>query len=522
MEKSSRTEKSFYNILTGIFGQFFSYVLSFAIRTVFIKTLGELYLGLNGLFTNILSMLNMTELGLGTAIVIELYRTVTLGDEEKTKQYLQFYKIAYRAIGGVILTVGLCLTPFLEYIIKDHDSLGMINYHLIYLMYLFNTVFSYFVFAYRASILQATQQEYKAKIITYAFKFVEMILQIITLLLFKNIYVYLAVPLALGCVRDVVKGLIIGNWFPQFFEKPDGKLSKEEYKTTARNVFSVALYKVSGIVINSTDNIVLSSFIGIAITGLYSNYLILISSISTILEKVFSAFTASLGNLNVDAGDDLEKKYRIFKNISFLNFWLYGFCCVCLYVLFDPFIRVWIGERFIMNRPTEIIIVANLAIKGLQETVGTHRAAYGLFYKGRYRPVASVLLNIFSSIIFVKTMPEEYGVVAVLLGTIVSNLFVSWWFDAYLVFKHAFYKKPWGFYITFWARIAYIGIFCAITRYVCDFIVLPGILDFFIKSLICLLSFNSVFVLLFHNSEEFHYLSDSVMHLGKKMLKKIR
>lgn len=519
MGQSSRVEKSFYNVLTGIFGQFFTYVLSFVTRTVFIKTLGELYLGLNGLFTNILSVLNLTELGLGTAIVIELYKTIALDDKEKSKQYLQFYKTAYRCIGVIILVVGLALTPFLHYVIKDHESLGSVNYRLIYLFYLFNTVFSYLVYAYRQSILQANQQEYKSRLITYIFKFVEMIVQLITLIVFKNIYVYLCIPLISGCVRDVVKGVLIGKWFPYILEKPEGKLSKEEIKTTARNVYSVAVYKISGIIINSTDNIVLSSYVGIAITGLYSNYLILTSSIGTILEKVFSAFTASLGNLNVDAGDDVDKKYKIFKDLSFLNFWMYGFASVCLYILFDPFIKIWIGERFIMNYATEFIIVFNFAIRGLQETVGTHRAAYGLFYKGRFRPIFSVLLNIITSIWLVQLLPDEYGVVAVLLGTIISNLAVSWWFDAYLVYKHVFKRKPWSFYIRFWIRMAYVFANCFLIEKIGNLFEFTGFMDVIVKGILCLVIYNVIFICLFRKSEEYLYVKLCINRLMRKMFR---
>lgn len=517
--KKGRIEKSFLNVLTGTFGQLLSFILSFAIRTVFIQTLGEIYLGLNGLYTNILSVLNLTELGLGTAIVIELYRTVATNDEEKSKQYLQFYRKAYYFIGMCILIVGLLLTPFLNNFINDTDSLGLINYRLVFLLYLFNTVFSYFFFAYREAILSANQQEYKARIITYIFKVLEMILQIITLVLFRNIYIYLIIPLVLGCISTVVKGILIGKWFPFILEKPEGKLSKDELKETGKNIFSVALYKVSGTVMNSTDNIILSSFISIVLTGLYSNYLTLTSAVSTILSKLFSAFTASLGNLNVDAGNDVEKKYFIFKTLSFMNFWAYGFCGVCFLVLFDPFISVWIGKRFIMNFLTECVIVVSFLIIGLQETVGTHRAAYGLFYKGRYRPVFSVILNIIFSILLINTFPKAYGVVAVLLGTILSNILVSWWFDAYLVYKYAFNKKPWEFYWTFWGRFIFIMTIGLALRRISECFLIYGwglvICDLMFITLV----YNILFFMMFHKKQEFVYLQKSIIRLLHRVKK---
>ena len=516
MSKQSKVQKSFFNVITGIFGQGLSYVLSFVIRTVFIKTLGELYLGLNGLFTNVLSVLNLAELGLGTAIVIDLYQTVVKNDQEKSKQYLQLYKKAYHAIGAFILLAGLILTPFLHLLIKDHQSLALINYRLVFILYLINTVFSYFFYADRQCILGADQAEYKGRIITYVFKFAEMILQTITLLIFKNIYVYLVIPIILTCVSTITKGVLIGKWYPFVKEKPQGKLSKEETKETWKNVGSVALYKISGVVINSTDNILLSSFISIIVAGLYSNYLIIISAIKTMLEKCFSAFTASLGHLNVEEGENTERKYFIFKTISFMNFWFYGFCGVCLFVLFKPFITFWIGAEYVMNMWTEVAIVGSFLVFGLQETMGTHRAAYGLFQKGKWRPLFTVVLNITLSILFIKLLPEEYGVAAVLIGTILSNLLAAWWFDALMVHKHAFGVSPKKYYLAYWLRMAYVAVFCVALKGICSLFSISPFIDFCIYGVICTVVYNGIFIALFWRTKEFDYLKQAALRLLKR------
>lgn len=516
MSAQSKVQKSFFNVVTGIFGQGLSYVLSFVIRTVFIKTLGELYLGLNGLFTNILSVLNLAELGLGTAIVIELYKTVAQNDQEKSKQFLQLYKKAYYIIGSLILAAGLILTPFLHLLIKDHESLDLINYRLVFILYLLNTVFSYFFYADRQSILNADQAEYKARIITYIFKFAEMLLQIVTLFVFQNIYLYLIIPIVLTCTSTVLKGRLIGKWYPFVKEKPQGKLSKEETKETWKNVGSVALYKVSGVVINSTDNILLSSFISIIVTGLYSNYLIIVAAIKTMLEKCFSAFTASLGHLNVEEGENTERKYFIFKTISFMNFWFYGFCGVCMLVLFKPFITFWIGEEYVFDTWTEIAIVANFLVFGLQETMGTHRAAYGLFQKGKWRPLFTVVLNIVLSILFIKIMPAQYGVVAVLLGTILSNLLVAWWFDALIVHKYAFQKSPKKYYLVYWLRMAYIAAFCVLLKWICSLFSILPLVDFLAYGVICTVVYNVAFLLIFWETKEFEYLKQAALRLLKR------
>lgn len=514
MSNSTRTQKAFLNIAVSVLGQILSFALSFVIRTVFIRTLGELYLGLNGLYTNILSVLNLTELGLGTAIVIDLYRTVATNDKEKTKQYLELYRRAYFIIGAVIVLAGLALMPFLHYFVNDSELLVGINYRLVFLLYLLNTTFSYFFFAYRQSILQANQEEYKIRTITYIFKIVEMLLQVTGLLIFKSIYLYLFIPIVLGCISTVLKGMLCGRWYPYIREKPEGKLTKEELRTTWRNIRSVAIYKVSGCVISSTDNIILSSFISIIITGLYSNYLVITSAITTLLEKLFSAFTAGLGNLNVEAGENLEKKHDVFKALSFLNFWLYGFCSVCIFVLFEPFIQLWLGAEYTLGYWTEFAIMLSFLINGLQETVGTHRAAYGLFYRGRYRPLFSITLNIGISILLVKLLPSEFGIVAVLLGTVLSNLLSTWWYDALILYKSAFKRSPKEYYLRYLLRMFFILAVALVSRYIVSLLTLSPLLLFFAAFFLCVVVFHVPFFLLHYKSPELRYFLSS----GKSLL----
>lgn len=518
MRGDSRTERSFYNLATAVFGQLFSFLLSFAIRTVFIHTLGEVYLGLNGLFTNILSFLNLSELGLGTAIVIELYRTVARNDEEKSRQYLALYRKAYYLIGSFILLSGLVVMLFLEHFINDRDSLEGIHYRWIFFLFLINTVFSYFFCAYRFSILSANQQEYKLRLVSYAFKILEMVLQIVLLLAFRSIYVFLGVPVLLGMLSTLLKGWLVGRWFPFVRERPSGRLSGGEIARTVRNIGAVAVYKISGCVNNSVGSVIVSTYVSIILVGVYSNYLIIISAVGTILEKVFTAFMAGLGNLNVEAGGDFAKKYRVFRTLSFLNFWGYGYCAVCMFVLFDPFIRLWIGEKYLLNPATEFVIVLNFLVSGLQETVGTHRGGYGLFYQGRYRPIASIVLNVVLAVCLVRTLPREYGVAAVLAGNILANLLITLWVDAWIVYGHCFHLRPWRFYATFAGRLAFCCLCALALRWCCGFILLPPPWKFLVSGVACTAAFHGLFVALFHRKEEFGYFRDNLRFLCRRSL----
>ena len=504
---SGRVQKSLLNILTGTFGQFLSFLLSFIIRTVFIKTLGEVYLGLNGLFTDLLGMLSLTELGIGTAIVIELYRTEELKDREKTKQYLQLYRKAYTAIGVVILACGLAMTPFLEYLVKDKESLEMIHYRIIFILFLINTVFSYLTFAYRVSILGANQTEYKGRIVSYFFKITTMVLQVTLLLCFKSIYAYLIVPIVLGIASTVTLGILIGKWYPYILDAPKEKLSKEEIRNTWHNIGAVAGYKFSGRVIASSTSIIVSSCINIISVGLYSNYLIITSSFSTVLEKIFSSFTASLGSLNVAEGDKIDHKYLIFRCISFLNFACYGYVAICLYVCFTPFVKIWIGEHYLLNHATEWAIMLNFLVMGLQETIGTHRAAYGLFYRGRYRPFATIILTVFFSFLFAKTFPEKYGICGIILGGVAANCCAALWFDSYIVYKYAFHLSSFTFLCDFFLRLSFCLLLAEILRWGLTYVPLHNNLIIFIfNGFISTVIFVGLFYLFFHKKEEYLYL----------------
>jgi Na+-driven multidrug efflux pump len=257
--------------------------------------------------------------------------------------------------------------------------------------------------------------------------------------------------------------------------------------------------------------------ISIVLTGYYSNYLIIVSAIKTTMENLFSSFTASLGNLNVEENEDTEKKYQVFKTLNFLNFWLYGFCGVCLFVLFEPFIKIWIGEKYTLGLLTETVIVLDFLVIGLQETIGTHRAAYGLFYAGRYRPIFSNTLNIILSIVFVLVLPDKYGVVAVLLGTILSNLGVGWWYDALIVHKHAFKKSPVQYYFNYVLRLIYLGVLAGGIKKLCWLIQISPLVDFILYGIISTIVYNGLFILVFRKRVEFQYFERNLRHLLKKI-----
>lgn len=516
---SSRTRFSFYNILSGVFLQGISFLLSFLIRAVFIKTLGELYLGLDGLFSNLLSFLNLAELGIGTAILIELYRTTAENNAEKSRQYLHFYKKMYRITGMVILAVGLCLFPFLDLLIKDGKALlNLVDYRMIFLLYLGNSVFPYLFFPERIAVFQSNQQEYRLRIIACRFKILEAILQITGLFLLRNIYLFLCIPLFLGCVSTILKGILANKLFPELTKKPESRLSAEEISGVKKNVKAVALYKISGCINSAAGSIILSSFSGILMTGLYSNYLLLTGAAWTLLQKIFNSFASSLGNLHAEKGVKNEQKYLIFKTLSFLNFWGSTFIAVLLFSMFTPLIKLWIGEKFLLDRGTELLLILNFLTTGLQETVGTHRGACGLFLQGKYRPVFSVGMNIAVSVFLVKLFPE-HGIKGILAGSILSNLSITFWYDAKIVCKHCFGKSHREFCRTFLFRLILAVFLCAGIRLTCTlWSGLPLLCQIIFSFAAASLLFHGFLFLFFFRTQEFALIRKKIAILKQEGL----
>lgn len=508
---ADRTGKGLKNAITGFVGQIIQYLFQYAVRSIFIYKLGETYLGLNGLFTNVLSILNITELGIGTAIIYQLYQTVASQNEEKTKQYIFFYKKVYRYIGIIILSCGILLMPLLPYITKG--NVEHINIYLIYFLYLMNSVFSYWFFAYRNAIIEAYQEKYRIMILTYIIYFASAIIQIICLLLFANVYIYLIVPIVTLIIANFIKGIMIGRWYPFILKKPNGKLQRSEITAIIKNVYSLLLNKIGYVILNSTDNIVLSVLSGIIIVGKYSNYLLLVGAVLTAVGTIFLSLTSSIGNLNVVS--TREHKLEIYNYLNFANFWLYGFCAVCLYNLLTPFITLWIGTKYLLGEPATIIICFNFLANGLRQTTRDFRSACGLFYEGRYMPAASSCCNLILSVILVKLLlPYHLEIAGVLLGTIISEFCITWWYDGWLVNRRVFGMSPRQYYLNYFK---YLCIACAtsvLTRYLGSFCRVQSLIaELGIKLILCTITVNALFLLLFYKTKEFKYFYSLIQNV---------
>ncbi|MDD3138316.1 MAG: oligosaccharide flippase family protein [Lachnospiraceae bacterium] len=505
-----RVRNSLINIMTGLVGQLIITIAGFVSRTVFINVLGSTYLGVSGLFSNILTLLSFAELGIGQAIIFSLYKPISEQDVNKICALMRLYERVYRFLFGFVLAVGLLLLPALPYIIRDIDNIP--NIRIIYVLYVANSALSY-LFAYRSSFITACQKNYIINCVSTVCNIVMCVTQVFALVLFRNYFVYLGIQIVFGFIPNVVSYVYSGKLYPFLRKKIVLPLPKNELKKITENVKALVFYKVGTLALNSTDNIIISSFAGIVTVGVYSNYTLLTTTVSGFLSTIFNNLTASIGNLN--ANESIEKKIFIFKVINLAAFWFYAICSVCLLVCMTPFIHVWIGDEYVLSFSSSIIIALNVYIGGMLFAPFNFRQTMGIFVEGKWRPIISAIINIVVSIIFAKW----WGLPGVLWGTAVARLTTNVWFDPYLVFRRGLNTSPRPYFIDYIYKMVAAIMIAVICCFVAQFIPNENIFWIFVKALVTFIISNTVVFLLYFRSEEFRYLFDVVKNF-KGIIKK--
>ena len=511
---ASRTSNSLKNIASSLGLKILMLGLQFATRTIFIHSLGTIYNGVNSLITSILSFLNMTELGIGAAIVFAMYKPVADQDEEKTLQYLDYYRKIYHILGIAVAVIGALLAPFLPLLMRDAlDAIQLHEIYVVYFLYLFSSVSSFFVYAYRGGLITANQHDYRLSPINYTASVLIVLSQGISLLVFDGIfafYVYIALPIFICAIRSIMNGIFAAKWYPYIKRKPDGKLSKDEIKDLYKNVFGLAISKICAIINNSVDSIIISAIIGVAVLGKYYNYQTLILMVTSFVGILFSSLTPSVGNLNAEAS--VEHKKKIFDTIHFISFWIYGFCAVCYLLVVQPFVVIWIGEENLLNDLLLIVAIClNFLTLGLCSAVSIFREGCGLFYQGRYRPIFTVIFNVGFSIL----LGYFWGITGIIVATILSRLLTIWWYDAYIVYKYQFSKKPYKYLVDYIFKVVFVCVIGGMLYYICSLIKLEGWMQLIVNAIIAIFGFNLIFVLFFCRTSGF----GNVMNFTKRLLK---
>lgn len=503
----SRLYNSSRNFIVGFAGHILQYLLSFATRTIFIKLLATEYLGVNGLFSNILSILSLAELGVESSFSSLLYKPLHEGDTEKLKSLMAAFKKSFIIIASIVGVAGLTVVPFLRMFFEDTN---IKNIGLIYIMFLTGSVVSYLC-TYRISLIIADQKAYIYTIYSQIIIFMQYILQISVLLFTGNFILYLIIQIGGSISINLLLYYKAGKMYPYIKGKAN-KLDTETRKDLLKKIYASTYHHTGHVVLTGTDNIIITIFIGIYWVGIYSNYLMIVGVIAAFTQLFFNAIVASVGNLTVSTDNDTA--YLVFKRIQFMNFLIVGLFSVCLYVLFNPFINLWIGKEFLLNNYIVFLIIAMyyFGYNGIRRIVSIFKHTTGLFYYDRYSPIAEAIINIVASII----LGQKLGMAGIFLGTVIATLSTNIWIEPYVLFKR-FFKISLKHY--FWKLIIY-----SITVLMTGFIVKNIVylinhetwLGFFAMAVCCVLLTAAIFALLFFRTSEFKYF----YQLGRGFLSK--
>ena len=508
MDLSKRTSNTVKNSVIGLIAQLLQVISSFVCRMIFVRVLTESYLGVNGLFGNILSILSLGELGIGSAITFELYSALAHKDDEETKSLMQFYRKAYTYIGIGIGIIGLIIMPFISRLVSLDGGIHE-NIYLLYSLYLANTVISYF-FSYKASIIEAAQQNYVLSLIHTAVTITQNIVQCIVLLVYRNFVIYLAIQIICGIAYNVFVAGVADRMFPILKEKDIKPLAKEKVDRMFKNVKDIFITSVAGRLVNSTDNIIITAFGGLASTGLNSNYALLYATLITFTTKVQLGIKASVGNVN--AIDSKEKRLQLFDEIHFTFFWMYFWCACCFIMLVQDVIGIFFGKNYVMSFSIAVITGLNFYVAEEGTVVDIFKTTMGLFSKGKYSSVATGIINIILSILLGK----YYGVEGILLATFISRMLTTRWYFPYVTFKHGFHASPWIYYrndVRYWIE----GVLVFLATYYLSSLLSLGILgNLLYRGILCIIVPNALLFLIHRNDPEFERLKSRILGILKK------
>lgn len=493
----TRTENSARNFAITMTAYGCNFALQLVNRIVFVRLLSEEYLGLSGLFSNIMLMLAIVDLGLGEAMVYTLYKPLAEHNEEKIKSLLSLSQRLFSLIGFTVLLVGGALTPFLQIFIHDMPAIPLIRVY--YLLYLLETVVPYF-FCSKRFLIFCDQKMYISSISNLIKKMLTAVVQIAILLLTRNFLLFLIVQVILTLAENRVIVKIADKLYPYIKSKIIEPLDKKEERAIKRNVYAASFHKIGNTVLNSSDNIILSTYIGLSAVGLYSNYALIVTTLQTFISGLFSAVAASVGNLaaSKEEGTDQES---IFARLLLANFFIVMFCTTCLFSLLNPFIRICYGDKYLLSIAAVASFVGAFYLIGMRRTVTTFRDAAGLFWYDRYKAVIECALNIAISI----PLTIRLGIAGTFLGTIISLLLVSCWVEPYVFFKHYFHKSMIPYLLKQLLYALLTVCTCVLAAWLGSLIPDESIIGFIFRMLISAAVTISVFAAAFFRTSEFAY-----------------
>ena len=489
----------------GIIYQFSGVLVPFVCKAAIIRIFGINYLGLNSLFTSIITTLNLAELGFGSAVVFFMYKAIADEDTEQICALQNYYKRVYHIVGIIIFSVGIALTPFLKYLIKK-DVPDDINIYIIYILTLSATAVSYFMYAYKSSLLTAHQQESVLYKIRSAVMIVESILRIVSIFILRNYYIYVGLGVLAAIANNAFAACYAKRLYPNYI--PKGKLPPASLQSIGKTVKGLIYYKIGVAIVTSADSIVISAFLGLVVSGKYGNYYYIVTTLFALLRIYYTSFRAGLGNSV--AIDSPDTTFRMFKQLQFMQKWIISWITVCLLCMFQSFISLYAGPENMLSIGIVICICIYFYTWKIQDVVQVYKEACGYWTKDRFRPFIGAMINLFLNIITVQYI----GLYGVILSTVVIAVTVDVVWAPKALFSEYFHRSRKEYYLLLIYGLLDLFIMCIPTYLITSQIHFNSmLLTLVVQAMLCVIIPNILFVIKNYKKPELSFLFDRLKKL---------
>lgn len=503
----NRSKNAFRNIVFGLILKIYQILIPFLMRSALIYFLGIEYLGLNSLFTSVLQVLNLAELGVGSALVFNMYKPISQNDTKKICSLMNLYKKYYRIIGFIILISGLAICPILPKFIKS-DLPDDINLYVLYILNLAITVLTYWLFSYRNSILLANQRSDITSKITLVSSTIQYILQFSVLIIFKDYYYYIICNLFSQIINNCIVYIVSKRMYPKY--KPVGNLTKSEIKNINSRVKDLFTSKIGGVIVNSADTIVISSFLGLTILAIYQNYYYIFSAVLGFIFMIYLSCTASIGNSLIE--EKIEKNYKDFKTFSLIAFWISAISVTCLLCLYQRFMKLWVGTQYMLQFSIVICLCLYFYIFNFNQFLCLYKDAAGIWHSDRFRPLVTSFVNLGLNLLTVN----KFGLYGVILSTVISTLFIGapWLFIN--IFSTIFDKSKIREYIILILKYTFATIVSCVLCYILNTYINESIINLLMMLIICTIVPSLIFFITNKNTIELKNVKGIIRNILKK------
>lgn len=490
-----RTRNATRNIFFGTALKAYQMIIPFLMRTVMIYFMGVQYVGLNSLFTSILQVLNLAELGVGSAMVFSMYKPIAEGNVDEICALMQLYKAYYRIIGCIIAVVGLLVTPLIPYLVSGEIPREL-NIYALYLLNLTATVFSYWLFAYKNSLLVAHQRTDVSSKVSIVIMTVQFCVQLLMLCVFKSYYLYLITTILCQIVSNIATSGIVSRMYPNY--SAHGSLPKDKINTISGRIKDLFIAKIGGVVLSSVDTIVISAFLGLTVLATYQNYYFIVSSICGVMEMILTSITAGIGNSYIT--ESKEKNYKDMKTISFLFYWITGMCSTCFIGIFQSFMNLWVGQELMLSVYVVVLLCIYFFIYETTRLLNVFKNAGGIWHEDRFRPLISAAVNLSLNLILVNCI----GLYGIIISTIIALgvIEIPWLLKN--IFSILYPQILFRNYLSLFVRwVCYTILSCLTVRFISVHIKLDDWNQFFFSIGVSLVVSNLLFLLFTIRTKEF-------------------